>query len=291
MRPAHLALLVVLNFFWAATLSVYKVLEPHLAPGGIVTVRFGLAGLCLLALWPILPGQAPRGWDLVKTLVMGLLLFVLGQRLQVLGNQLGTAGNSSVLMALEPVLASAGAAIFLREHIGPRRWTGFGLGMLGVALLNGVWREDFKLTGLVASLIFISSFVCEAAYSIIAKPIISRAGFMKVLTLSLLAGTLGNILIDGGGTFAAARAMPLPAWLWLGYLALICTVVGYGSWFMVMREAEVNVVALTIFIQPVAGVAVAALWLGESLHWGQLWGGLMIVAGLVFGLSRQVKRD
>lgn len=290
MRPAHLALLIVLNVFWAATLSVYKVLEPYVAAGGIVTVRFALAGLCLLAVWPSLPGKAPRGWDLVKTLVMGLMLFVVGQRLQVLGNQLGTAGNSSVLMALEPVLASVGAAIFLREHIGPRRWTGFGLGMLGVALLNGIWREDFKLTGLVASLIFVSSFVCEAAYSIVAKPIIGRAGFMKVLTLSLLAGTFGNVLIDGPETFVAARAMPLQAWLWLAYLALICTVVGYGAWFMVIREAEVNVVALTIFIQPVAGVAVAALWLGESLHLGQLWGGLTIVAGLAFGLSRQVKR-
>jgi len=290
MRPAHLILLVVLNLFWSATLSVYKVLEPYLAPGGIVTVRFALAGFCLLALWPVLPGKAPRGWDLVKTIAIGLLLFVLGQRLQVLGNQLGTAGNSSVLMVLEPVLTSLGAAIFLREHIGPRRWTGFGLGMLGVALLNGVWREDFKLTGLVASLIFISSFLCEAAYSIIGKPVISRAGFMKVLTLSLLVGTLGNVLLDGPGTFAAARAMPWPAWLWLCYLALVCTVIGYGAWFMVIREAEVNVAALTIFIQPVAGVAVAALWLGESLHWGQLWGGLTIVAGLVFGLSRQVKR-
>jgi len=291
MKPAHLILLIVLNVFWAATLSVYKVLGDYLEPGGIVTVRFALAGVCLLALWPLLPGKAPRGWDLVKTLGMGLGLFAFGQRLQVLGNQLGTAGNSSVLMALEPVIASVAAAIFLREHIGPRRWTGFALGMAGVALLNGAWREDFKLAGLVASLIFISSFLCESAYSVAGKPIIQRAGLMKVLTLSLVAGTLANFLFDGPKTFAAARLMPWPAWLWLGYLALVCTVIGYGAWFLVIREADVNVAALTLFVQPVAGVAVAAAWLGEPLHWGQLWGGLTIAAGLVFGLSRQMKRE
>jgi drug/metabolite transporter (DMT)-like permease len=291
MKPAHLVLLIVLNFFWAATLSVYKVLGSHLAPGGIVTLRFALACLCLLALWPWLPGRAPRGWDLVKTLAMGLIIFVLGQRLQVLGNQLGSAGNSSVLMAVEPLLASLGAAIFLHEHIGPRRWTGFGLGMFGVVLLNGVWRHDFQPAGLLASLIFMSSFLCETAYSIIGKPVIQRAGLMKVLTLALVAGTLANLLIDGPKTLAAARLMPWPAWLWLGYLAFVCTVVGYSAWFVVIREAEVNVAALTIFIQPVAGVAVAVLWLGEPLHWGQLWGGLTIVAGLVYGLSRQIKRQ
>jgi drug/metabolite transporter (DMT)-like permease len=37
-------------------------------------------------------------------------------------------------------------------------------------------------------------------------------------------------------------------------------------------------------------VAIAALWLGEQLHWGQLLGSISIVAGLVLGLSRQIKR-
>ena len=40
----------------------------------------------------------------------------------------------------------------------------------------------------------------------------------------------------------------------------------------------------------VFGVLLAALWLGEELHWGHLLGGATIVAGLVLGLSRQVKR-
>ena len=51
----------------------------------------------------------------------------------------------------------------------------------------------------------------------------------------------------------------------------------------------VNVAALTIFAQSVFGVAIAALWLGEKLHWGQLLGSLTIVAGLALGLSRQIK--
>ena len=48
--------------------------------------------------------------------------------------------------------------------------------------------------------------------------------------------------------------------------------------------------ALTIFAQTVFGVGIAAVWLHEKLHAGQLWGSVLIVAGLVLGLSRQVKR-
>jgi drug/metabolite transporter (DMT)-like permease len=358
MRPANLIILIVLNFFWAAALSVYKIIGQYLEPGGIVTLRFGLAAVSLLVLWPWLPGAAPGGRDLAKTGALGLIVFVVGHRLQVLGNKLGTASNSSVLVAVEPLMAAVAAAIFLRERIGPRRLVGFAFGLLGLALLNGVWRSDFQWLGLGASLIFISSFVCEAAYSIVGKLIISRSepthpqplaereqndarpdavpllpastlaarsrerrgsfrrcppcsptvaagravdggegaggdsGFIspvKVLAISLTVGTAANLLIDGPSTLVAASRLPAQAWLLLLGLALICTAFGYSFWFLVIRDGEVNVAALTIFSQPVFGVALAKVWLGETLHWGQLWGSAAIVLGLVIGLSRQMK--
>ena len=254
-----------------------------------MTIRFGLAALFLLFAWPWLPGPAPRGRDLLITSVMGLLLFVLGQRLQVYGNQLGTAGNSSVLMGFEPLITSVAAAFFLHEYIGPRRWAGLALGFCGVGLLHGVWRRDFKWAGLDASLIFISSFLCEAAYSILGKILVSRVSVMKMLALSLLVGTLGNLAIDGGTTIQAAKALSVQAWLLLLIMASVSTCLGYTVWFVIIRECPVNVAALTVFAQSIFGVALAGLWLRERLHWGQFLGCLTIAVALFWGLSRQIK--
>ncbi len=288
MKPAYLIILLVMNFFWAAVYSAYKVIGPELSTGGIVTLRFGLAGVCLLLAWPWLPGSAPQGRDLVLTGVMGLTLFVLGQRLQVYGNQLGTAGNSAILMAFEPLVTSVGAALFLHEHIGPRRWGGFALALSGVALLNGVWRTDFQWTGLWASLIFISSFLCEGAYSVMGKPIVMRASPVKTLAISLLVGLVVNLMVDGPKTLATARGLTITAWALVVTMAVVCTAIGYAVWFIVIRECPVNVAALTIFAQAVFGVLVAAVWLGEMPGWHQLLGCLTIMAGLVLGLSRQI---
>ena len=112
MKPAHSIILLVLNLFWATVYSAYKVIGQTLPCGGIVTLRFGLAALFFLVAWPWLPGRRPRGRDLVVTCVMGLIVFVLGQRLQVGGNQLGSAGNSAVLMALEPLVTFGGGSAF-----------------------------------------------------------------------------------------------------------------------------------------------------------------------------------
>jgi drug/metabolite transporter (DMT)-like permease len=291
MKPSYLIILLVMNFFWAGVYSAYKLLGHDLPTGAIVTLRFGLAGLILLIAWHWLPGPTPRGRDLLITCGMGLMLYVGGQRLQVYGNQIGSAGNSAVLMAVEPLLTSVAAAIFLREHIGPRRLAGFGLGMFGVALLNGVGGADFKWTGLSASLIFISSFLCETIYSVMGKPIVTRASPIKMVALSILVGTAGNLLIDGRETFAKAQTLQLDAWLLIVAMAVICTAIGYSLWFIVIRDCPINVAALTIFSQAVFGVIIAAVWVHEKLHWGQLWGSVAILAGLVFGLSRQIKHE
>ena len=269
--------------------SAYKLLGSTLPTGGIVTLRFGFAALCLLIAWPWLPGDAPRGRDLLKTLIMGIILYPIGQRLQVYGSILGSAGNSSVLMAMEPLMTSVAAAVFLREYIGPRRVIGFSLAMLGVILLNGIWRPDFRWTGLTASLIFISSFVCEAAYSVVGKTIVLRASPAKMVALSLLVGTAVNLLVDGRQTLAAARMLTASDWILICVMAMVCTVIGYCAWFVIIRECPVNVAALTIFAQSIFGVAIAAVWVKEPLHWGQIWGSVAIAAGLVFGLSRQIK--
>ncbi len=289
MKPSQLIILLVLNCFWAASLSAYKVVAPPLDPAGIVTLRFGIAALSLLLLWPWLPGAAPRGRNLLTTCALGVVVFVLGHRLQVFANSISTASDSSVLMALEPLVTAVAAALFLREHIGPRRWLGFAFGLVGVALLKGVWRADFHWLSLGASLIFMSCFVCESAFSVIGKPVIHRAGPMKMVALALAAGTVVNLLIDGSHTLRAAAQLSGQAWLIMLTLALVCTSFGYCFWFLVIRESDVSVAALTIFAQPVFGVVLARLWLGETLHWGQLWGSVAIVAGLVIGLSRQIQ--
>ncbi len=287
MKVSHLIILLAMNFCWAAVYAIYKLMA--IPTGAVVTLRFGLAGFLLLLAWPLLPGRSPRGRDLWLACVMGVITFTIGQRLQVYGNEIGTAGNSAVLMAMEPLVTSVAAALFLREHIGPRRIAGFALGLAGVAMLHGVWRSDFQWVGTVPSVIFISSFACESAYSIIGKPIIARASVTKTLCISLLVGTALNLIIDGSRTLHIARQLPFASWAFLFAMAFICTILGYSLWFIVIRECPVNLAALTIFAQAIFGVLIAAVWIRETPHPGQFLGSLTIAAGLLIGLSRQVR--
>jgi drug/metabolite transporter (DMT)-like permease len=285
-KPAYLFLLVTMNCLWAATLSTFKALAPWLDGGGIVTWRYGLASIACVLLWFWLPGAAPRGRDLVKSAWIGALVFCLGPRMQTGGVQMGQASDAAMLMALEPLICAVAAALVLREHIAPRRWLGFVCGMSGVMLISNVWTASFSWHSLAANGLVLASFLAETAYSVVGKPVLERAGPIKMMAIALFAGTILNLAWDGSRVAAQAAAFTPQAWGLLLYLSLVCTVFGYGLWLVVIRETPVNVAVLTVFVQPMAGLIIAMIWMHEKPHWGQLWGILAIVAGLAVGLRK-----
>jgi drug/metabolite transporter (DMT)-like permease len=296
MKPVFLILMIGMNLLWAGSYSIFKVLGSYLSSGSIATVRFGLAAVLVLGIWPWLPGRGPRGRDLVRAIFLGVFVFCLAPRLQIEGVHRGQAGDTSLLLALDPLITSLAAALFLREQIIPRRWWGCTLGMVGVVLVSQVWRDDVHtLNGLLANLLFIASFFGEATYSVLGKPALERVGTLKLLGSGLITGTVANVTLDwstGAATFTVLPALPIKAWLLLIYLAVVCTVIGYGLWYVVIRETEVNLTGMTVFVQPVAGLLISVIWLGERLHWGQLWGSLAIIAGLIiaFRPGRRIVR-
>lgn len=288
MKTLFVALLLGMNLLWAGSYAIFKVLGEHADSGTIATIRFGLAALCLMAAWRWLPGEAPQFRYWPRVFGMGIIVFCLAPRLQVEAVHLGKAGDTSLLMALDPLLTAFAAALFLREKVPARRWWGCGVGMFGVVLLSRVWQGDAPLKGLLANTLFILSMVCETFYSVLGKPLLQKHSPMKLLAGALVSGTIANMAIEvckpGRNAFQAVQTMPLSAWLWLVYLAVVCTVVGYTLWFVVIRETEVNIAGLTVLMQPMAGWLLSVLWLKESFHSGQLWGAVAIVVGLMIGL-------
>lgn len=290
MKPVWLVSLLLMNVLWAAAYACFKLVAPVLDAGALATLRFGLSALVLLLLWRWLPGRMPRGLDLVRTAFLGVVVFCLAPRLQIAGVQAGRAGDAAILMAFDPVIASLAAALFLGEPVPGRRWAGFALGLAGVALIAEFWRPDFRWSSLRANSLILASYLCEAVYSIVGKPLIQRAHPLKVLTAGLLLGTASNLLFDNASIVRALPGLSLQQWLIIGYLVLICTVLGYALWFFAVRETPVSAVTMTVFMQPVAGIVFAVWLVAEPVGWSQVLGGVIIATGLLVSMGPRALR-
>ena len=291
MKGTHLILLLGLNCGWAALPAVVTRLETQLAPPEFIFLRYGFAFVAMLVAWPWLPGALPRGRDFWRTLVMGVTVFTVGHLCQIAGMQRSHASDAAVLLALDPLVSSLGAALFLHERIPGKRWVGFALAIGGVAVLSS-WHSSAPLPGLLANLLIVLSFVSEAVWSVMGKPLVERWGIPKVTTLALGAGTLANglLLLPEAGLHASRMAaISLEAWISLATLGIVLTAVGYSVWYVVIREVPVSVAAMTIYLQPVVATLLAVLLAHDRPHAGHAWGSLGILLGVILGISKTRK--
>lgn len=287
MKASHLVLLLLLNCGWAAVPAFATRVQGQIGPVEFIFLRYGFALAGLLVIWPWLGGSLPRGRDFWRTCAMGVAVFTVGHLCQIAGIQRSQACDSSILLTLDPLVSTLGAAWFLHEKIPARRWTGFVVAMTGVAVMSA-WNRTSPLPGLIANLLIVLSFVSESVWSVVGKPLISRWGIPKVSVLALTAGTIANGLLMLSWPSAEPGAfarLPVSSWIILAVLGVVFTAFGYNVWFLVIREAPVSVASLTIFLQPIVGTVVSVLWTGERLHTGHLLGSTAIVAGLLLGLS------
>lgn len=121
----------------------------------------------------------------------------------------------------------------------------------------GLWYG--VLAGLLAALL-------AAIFSILNKQLVSRASEMEITLLELGSAWIFLSLVLGGlAAFGITFTIePAPTdWLWLIVLALVCTTLAYILALRALRHLSAFASNLTINLEPVYGILLAILLLGE----------------------------
>jgi len=245
--------------------------------------RFALAGAILLAFAAVtgrrilaLPG---RQWGQVA------LLGLTQTGVQYVFFYIGLAhasGVKSSIMNATGVFFSVVIAHFLYadDRLSGRKALGCLAGFLGVVVVNlgGNGHLDFDFSLLGEGFVIIAAFVLAAA-SIYGKRV-SRDMDPLVMTGWQLA--IGGLILTATGLAGHGHlaAPSLPAGALLLYLALLSSV-AFALWSLLLKHNPVGLIAAFNFLIPVFGVALSALFLGESLlHWSYLAALLLVCAGI-----------
>lgn len=192
------------------------------------------------------------------------------------------SGVKSSIMNATGVFFSVVIAHFLYadDRLGGRKALGCLIGFLGVVVVNlgGNGHLDFDFSLLGEGFVIIAAFVLAAA-SIYGKRL-SRDIDPLVMTGWQLA--VGGLLLSGtglaGGGHLASATLPSAALLL--YLALLSSV-AFALWSLLLKHNPVGLIAAFNFLIPVFGVALSALFLGETLlHWSYLAALLLVCAGI-----------
>lgn len=290
MRGAVLTVLIVLNVLWAGTYSATKILMAKAPFFTVTSLRYLIAALPLLVFAAARVGLRMRPRDFAACALMGIATFTACPAAMYAGVNIARASDAAILTSAEPLLAALGAYLFLRERMSGPIVLGLLTAFAGALMLSEFWKTGGTVNPAGTALIVLGVFF-EAMYSVIGKSLLAREEPLKITAVALGAACVANvgILAVTGDWRGAAALDGLDWWLLAVYLAGVCTVFGYTFWFVALRQDAVANVAITIFIQPIAGMAIAWLWVSETPTATQVAGAACVLAAVATTLFTKPK--
>ena len=245
-------------------------------------VRYALACALLVALARLAgrPVLRPRGaeWIWLSGIAgAGLVLFNIAL---VQGSRHAEPAVLGVAVACVPALLAVGGPLL--EGARPRALV-VGAGLVvtcGAALVEGVGRTDAIGIGWAVVV-----FGCEAAFTLMAVPLLGRHGPWGVSVhstwLAAAAFAVLGLVREGPG---AALRLDRSDWLAIGYLAVAVTAVAFVLWYSCVGLLGASRAGLLTGVAP-AAAAVTGVLLGGPAPRPLVWAGMAVVgAGLAVGL-------
>ena len=149
----------------------------------------------------------------------------------------------------------------------------------GAGLVQGLGRTD--AIGVAWAVVV---FGCEAAFTLLAIPVLGRHGPWGVsVHATWLATVMFAVLGMAREGPAAVTRLSGPDWLAVGYLAVAVTAAAFVLWYSSVRRLGASRAGLLTGVAPVAAAATGVL-LGGPAPRPLVWAGIAVVAaGLAFG--------
>ncbi len=286
-----LVLLVGINLLWAGSSLAAKIALTSIPPMTLAFTRFSAAALLMYGIARVRKVDlrvARRDWGAFWA--MGVLGLALTYLLAYQGLRLTTASNFALLHATESVFLSLLAFFFLGEALPRTKLLGIGLGLTGVYLIisNGITLPSLSHSTL-GNLLIALALAFEASSSIVGKNLVARYPPLSVVTYQMLSGAVALApfaAYEMTRQIALGHPLILPpaSALWsLLYLIIPCTVLGYLVWFSILDKHNASEMSVFLFIQPVAGAALGAYFLGDKITLFTVVGALLVLlaVGLV----------
>lgn len=254
-------------------------------PPGEVLALLGAAGAAVF--WAlaasrgekVLSRAALRGPALLRSLAEGG-----GAMLFLTALALAPLSLNAALLQASPLAVTAGAALFLGERVGWRRWASIAAGFAGVLVILAPWDARFEPAGLL-------TVACVLVITV--RDLATRVMPAEIGTFQLAAWAYIALVPAGIALMVLVGTPPvLPEpGLWADLaLALGAGLFGYYAVTAAMRLGEVSVVAPFRYVRIVFSVAIAMAFLAERPAAPTFVGAAIVVGSGLYAFARERQR-
>lgn len=270
---------------WSSAFTSARIIVADAPPLSALALRFALSGLIAVGLG-LLYGQS---WRMSTRQWRSIVIFGICQNALYLGfffvaMQSVEASLAAIIASTMPLIAAGLGWAMFGESVRPLGWAGLAAGLAGVCVILGA-----RLTGGADALGLVFCGLGVAALAVATLTVRSTASsgnLLMIVGLQMLVGAAAllpvALLLE-----EHTVTMSLPLVLAFAYTLLVPGLAATVVWFALVNRIGAVRAATFHFLNPVFGVLIAAVLLGEAVTGLDLLGVAIVTGGiLMVQLSR-----
>jgi drug/metabolite transporter (DMT)-like permease len=283
---AHPFLLLTLTtLFWSGNFVMGRALKSSIPPISLGFWRWFVAFLIILpfgiphvrAQWPLIK----QNWQMLT--VYGLLGVLCFNTCIYIGLHSTTATNALLLNSVIPILIVLLSYLLGGTPVSTRQAFGIAISLTGVLTIICRANPAILLTLQInrGDLWILTAVVSWALYTFLLRqrhPDLHPLSFLtSIITIGLVPLSLlyaGEFSHEGGFALNPANCISIL------YMALFPSVLAFIFWNQAVREVGPNKAGLFLYLMPVFGAVLSAVFLGESIQTFHLIGMALIFSGI-----------
>ena len=284
--------LAVIYVVWGSTYFGIAIAIETMPPFLMAAIRFGVAGLVLLA-WDLLRNPAsrrlPTRRQVLDSAIVGGLLLGIGNGFVVFGEQTVPSGIAAILIAMMPLWFALLGWIYLRERLPRTVALAVAVGFAGTAFLilpSGTGSGAYDPLGIVVLLLAPLGWAHGSIYSIRrAKlpPSPFTASGLQMLAGAAVTGF--EALLVGEPAAFHPEQVSAASVLALVYLIFIGSMLAYTSYAWLLRHAPLSLIGTYAYVNPIVAVGLGSIFLHEPISLRTIIASAVILAAVAIIVS------
>lgn len=298
-----LALFILLGTLWGASFLLIKIGLEGLSPTQVGISRIGFGAITLAVIMVFSRRQWPTdARQLAHLLVLSFFMFVFPITLFSWAGQYIPSALSAIINATTPLMTLAVSGIALRsERLRVQQVIGVLIGAAGVLLLVSPWQslsetaatprsDDLAIwaivAGLGATLSYAIAFTWMRRFLLPATRSSTMAVTPPLDALSITATQMAFAFLillaasPWSGVFSTPIMLNTRVVTAILILGIFGTGIGYLWNTMITAAWGPTRASQVTYLTPMVGVVLGTLLLGETLHWYEPIGGLVVLIGI-----------
>jgi len=285
--------LTAASILWASAFIAFKLAFQAYDPMFVLFGRMFIACVCFLPMLRTFRDQPYRKGDWKPILLMATFEPCLYFLFETKAIQNTEAAQAGMIVAMLPLMVAIGAHFILKEKVSTRTLCGFGLAVIGAAMLSlGSTATESAPHPVLGNFLEFLAMCCATGYTILLKRLSARYSPMFLTATQALIGCVFFLPL----MFLPGQKMPtefvlVPAMSVL-YLGAVITLGAYSLYSFGVSKIPASQASAFINLIPVATVIMARLVLGEVFNMSQYLASGLVLCGVFISQDRaQARRN